>query len=243
MASVAGKRAFTGRVLAIIKAIPDPLERNLYVQQLAQRVNIESGVLAEALQREPVRRPVRRAVPTGPGPVTAPLRDGGPSGLELEALGILLRYPGLATEVAGNGALPFRDATATALVRAWQERVAATDGMPGSADLEGFLAELDPASADLARDLLARLAAGGEDAALDPDSARGVLRVTLLRLREARLEEDLRDGRLLLEEAQRDGDRERLATIEQQIIQLGRQKAEVTKAMREPADLAGSRRS
>ncbi len=67
--------------------------------------------------------------------------------------------------------------------------------------------------------------------------------MTLLRLREARLEEDLRDGRLLLEEAQRDGDRERLATIEQQIIRLGREKAEVTKAMREPADLAGSRRS
>ena len=243
MASVAGKRAFTGRVLAIIKAIPDPLERNFYVQQLAQRVNIESGVLAEALQREPVRRPVQRSVPTGPGPTTTPCATAVHPGLELEALGMLLRYPGLATEVAGNGALPFRDATAMALVRAWQERVAATDGIPSSADLEGFLAGLDPASADLARDLLARLAAGGEDAALDLDAARGVLRVTLLRLREARLEEDLRDGRLLLEEAQRDGDRQRLATIEQQIIQLGREKAEVTKAMREPADLAGSRRS
>jgi DNA primase len=240
MASVAGKRAFTGRVLAIIKAIPDPLERNFYVQQLAQRVNVEPGVLAEALQREPVRRPVQRAVATGPGPAAS--RNGGPSGLEIEALGLLLRYPALATETAGNGTLPFRDATAAALIRAWQERVAATDGVPTAADLEGFLAGLDPASRDLARDLLARLAEG-EDAALDLDAARGVLRVTLLRLREARLEEDLRDGRLLLEEAQRDGDRERLETIEQRIIQLGREKAEVTKAMREPADLAGSRRS
>ncbi len=243
MTSVAGKRAFTGRALAILKAIPDELERNFYVQQLAQRVNVEPGVLAEALQREPVRRPVQRAVPTGPGSTTITPREGGPSGLEVEALGMLLRYPALATEVAGNGALPFRDATAVALVRAWQERVAATDGVPTSADLERFLAELDPASADLARDLLARLAAGGENGALDLEAARGVLRVTVLRLREARLEEDLRDGRLLLEEAQRDGDRERLATIEQQIIQLGREKAEVTKAMREPADLAGSRRS
>ena len=242
MASVAGKRAFTGRVLAIIKAIPDPLERNFYVQQLAQRVNVEPGVLAEALQREPVRRPVQRAVPTGPGTVSKAPREAGPSGLELEAIGMLLRYPGLATEAAGNGALPFRDATAMALVRAWQDRLVAADGIPTSADLEGFLAGLDPASAELARDLLARLSEGG-DAALDLDAARGVLRVTLLRLREARLEEDLRDGRLLLEEAQRDGDRERLSTIEQQIIQLGREKAEVTKAMREPADLAGSRRS
>jgi DNA primase len=242
MASVAGKRAFTGRVLAIIKAIPDPLERNFYVQQLAQRVNVEPGVLAEALQREPVRRPVQRVVPTGPRSTASP-REGGPSGLEVEALGMLLRYPALVREVAGNGALPFRDATAVALVRAWQERVAATDGVPTSADLERFLADLDPASADLARDLLARLAEGGENGVFDLEAARGVLRVTVLRLREARLEEDLRDGRLLLEEAQRDGDQERLATIEQQIIQLGREKAEVTKAMREPADLAGSRRS
>jgi DNA primase len=241
MASVAGKRAFTGRVLAIIKAIPDPLERNFYVQQLAQQVNVEPGVLAEALQREPVRRPVQRAVATGPGPAAAS-RAGGPSGLELEALGLLLRYPALASETAGNGALPFRDATSAALVRAWQERLAQAEGVPTAADLESFVAGLDPASADLARDLLARLA-DGEDGALDLDAARGVLRVTLLRLREARLEEDLRDGRLLLEEAQRDGDRERLATIEQQIMQLGREKAEVTKAMREPTDLAGSRRS
>jgi hypothetical protein len=121
--------------------------------------------------------------------------------------------------------------------------VASTDGLPTAADLEGFLGGLDPASADLAREVLGRLAEGGDDGKLDLGVARGVLRVTLLRLREARLEEDLRDGRLLLEEAQRDGDRERLATIEQQIIQLGREKAEVTKAMREPADLAGSRRS
>jgi DNA primase len=242
MASVAGKRAFTGRVLAIIKAIPDPLERNFYVQQLAQRVNIEPGVLAEALQREPVRRPVQRPVPTGPGPAAAS-RAGGPSALELEALGLLLRYPALASETSGNGTLPFRDATSAALVRAWQERLAQTEGVPAAADLESFVAGLDPASADLARDLLAHLAEGAETGALDLDAARGVLRVTLLRLREARLEEDLRDGRLLLEEAQRDGDRERLATIEQQIMQLGREKAEVTKAMREPTDLAGSRRS
>jgi DNA primase len=242
MGSVAGKRAFTGRVLAIIKAIPDPLERNFYVQQLAQRVNVEPGVLAEALQREPVRRSVQRSLPTGPGRATAGVENG-PSGLEMEALGLLLRYPALAGETSDNGALPFRDATAMALVHAWQERVANIEGTPGAADLEGFLASLDPATADLARDLLARVAQGENDGALDLEEARGVLRVTLLRLREARLEEDLRDGRLLLEEAQRDGDRERLSTIEQQIIQLGREKAEVTKAMREPADLAVSRRS
>jgi hypothetical protein len=70
-----------------------------------------------------------------------------------------------------------------------------------------------------------------------------VLRVTLLRLRVARLDEDLRDGRLLLEEAQREGDGARLATLEQQISQLGREKAEATRAMQEPAGAVGVRRS
>ena len=244
MTSVAGKRAFTGRVLAIIKAIPDPLERSFYVQQLAQRVNVEPGVLAEALQREPVRRQVQRAGAHRAGfrhRCPAPGRSFRPGA---GSAGHDAALPG-AGDRRSPATAPCRSVTPLPwpLSAAWQERLAATDGVPTAADLEGFVAGLDPASADLARDLLSRLAEGGEGGALDLDAARGVLRVTLLRLREARLEEDLRDGRLLLEEAQRDGDRERLATIEQQIIQLGREKAEVTKAMREPADLAGSRRS
>lgn len=244
MGSVAGKRAFTGRVLAIIKAIPDPLERNFYVQQLAQRVNVEPGILADALQREPVRRPVTpAAVAIGPGRTLGTLDGAGPSGLEIEALGLLLSHPMLAAEGGGNGSLPFRDATALALARAWQARVASADGDPVAADLEDFVSKLDPASAELARALLVRAAEAGEEGRLDPDQAREVLRITLLRLRVARLEEDLRDGRLLLEEAQHEGDRTRLETIEQQIIRLGREKAEVTKAMRTPAEAAGARRS
>lgn len=244
LTTVAGKRAFTGRALAIIKAIPDRLERNFYVQQLAQQVNVEPAILAEALQREPIRRPAAPApVAIGPGRGAAMVPGAGPSGLELEALGLLLRHPSLAAEAAGNGALPFRDATASALAKAWQARVVSSGDGPVKADLEGFLAGLDPASAELARGLLARLASAGDDTRLDPEQAREALRITLLRLRVARLEEDLRDGRLLLEEAQREGDRARLEAIEQQIIRLGREKAEVTKAMREPAAVAGTRRS
>ena len=163
-------------------------------------------------------------------------------------MGLLLRYPALAVETDGNGALPFVDATAAALARTWQERIAGRtgDGQPVDAaavDLEGFLTGLDIASADLARGVLARMAAGGEQERLDADRAREVLRVTLLRLRIGRLEEDLRDGRLLLEEAQREGDRARLEDIEQQITRLGREKDEATKAMQEPAEAAGTRRS
>jgi DNA primase len=244
MGTVGGKRSFTGRVLAIIKAIPDPLERNFYVQQLAQRVNVEAGILARALEREPARRQAApAAVAIGLGRALGAADGAGPSGLELEALGLLLSHPSLAADSAGNGTLPFRDATALALARSWQARVTSPDGQPAADDLEDFVSSLDPASAELARALLARLAEAGEEGRLDADQAREVLRVTLLRLRVARLEEDLRDGRLLLEEAQHEGDRTRLEAIEQQIIRLGREKAEVTKAMRTPAAVVGARRS
>ncbi len=248
LGSVGGKRSFTGRVLAIIKAIPDPLERNFYVQQLAKTVNVEPGVLADALQREPTRRSQAPAsVPTGPGQRGLSSAAPWQSGLELEAIGLLLRYPALAVEADGNGAMPLMDATVAALARAWQVWVAARagDGPVDTAaiDLEGFLAGLDLASADLARSVLARVADGGEQERLDVEQARQVLRVTLLRLRIVRLEEELRDGRLLLEEAQRAGDRSRLEDIERQVIRLGREKDEATRAMREPAEAAGTRRS
>jgi hypothetical protein len=159
--------------------------------------------------------------------------------LEASALELVLRHPSLAAELAADQPLPLRDATAAALAAAWRERATAPDGPP---DLEKFVAGLDPASRDLAHGLLAD-AAWGEGEALDSETAAEALRVTLLRLRVARLDEDLRDGRLLLEEAQREGDGARLATLEQQISQLGREKAEATRAMQEPAGAVGVRRS
>ena len=240
MSSVAGKRDLTGRVLALLKRVADPIVRSLYLQRLAQLVQVEERVLADALQREPIRRaPPRPTVALGPGNDSgAPVRLA-LSPLEASALELLLRHPSLAAELSADERLPLRDATAAALAAAWQDRVAATDGPP---DLETFVAGLDPASGDLAHDLLSSNALSDGDA-LDTETAAEVLRVTLLRLRVARLEEDLRDGRLLLEEAQREGDGTRLATLEQQISQLGREKAEATKAMQEPAGTVGVRRN
>jgi DNA primase len=240
MGSVAGKRDLTGRVLALLKRVADPIVRSLYLQRLAQMVQVEERVLAEYLQRQPTRRqPARPAVATGPG-----IDGGAPaalalSPLEAEALGLLLRHPSLTAELPEEHPLPMRDATGAALAAAWRDHVAASESAP---DLEGFVNGQDPASADLARDLLARTGAGDGDG-LDAETAAEVLRVTLLRLRVARLEEDLRDGRLLLEEAQREGDGARLATLEQQISQIGRDKADATKAMQEPAATAGAMRS
>jgi DNA primase len=241
MGSVAGKRELTSRVLTLLKRVADPIVRSLYLQRLAQLVGVEERVLAGALQREPVRRPVARPpIPLGPGNGNG---DGAParlalSPLEAEALGLLLRHPRLATELTADQPLPLRDATAASLAAGWRDFVATSDGAP---DLDRFVAGLDPASADLAHDLIARTPGEGEG--LDAETAAEVLRVTLLRLRVARLDEDLHDGRLLLEEAQREGDGARLATLEQQISQIGRDKADATKAMQEPAETAGVRRS
>jgi DNA primase len=238
--TITGKRELTGRALALLKRVGDPVERSLYLQRLARLVNVEERVLLEALAREPMRRPPRLApVPVGPGIGTAsPL---GPGPLEREALSLLLRYPGLMAELPVDEPLPFRDAAAGALIAAWREQV--SQGAATGADLEAFVGGLDPATAGLARDLLGHLAVNGDATPLDPDEARAELRVCLLRLRMARIDEAMRDGRLLLEEAQRDEDQGRLQTLEQQISQLGRQKADVTKAIRDPAPAVGVRRN
>jgi DNA primase len=240
--SVAGKRELTGRVLALLRRVADPIERALYVQRLARMVNVEERVLTDALANAPVaRRPVgveerSRAVEAPPA---AEL-----SRLESETLQLLMRYPPLTHELDagrdGTGRLPFRDAIALSLIGAWSAWLA--DHPEGARDVEGFVAGLDPATASLARGVLAELAATDSGPRLDPDEATDAFRICLLRLRAVRIDEAIRDGRLLLEEAQRDEDRSRLAEIEQQIMRLGREKAEVTRAMTQPA-VAGTRRS
>jgi DNA primase len=243
LTTVSGRREVTGRVLALLKRVGDPIERNLYLQRLAQMVGLEERVLTEALQREPVRRSVARpTLGNGDG------EDGSArlpiGGLEAELLGLLFRYPSLVSELPDE--LPLRDATARALGIAWRSRASAAGASASAtaAELEAFVGELDAASADLARDLLGRMAAAGASVLqFDQEMALAALRVTLLRLREQRVDERIRSGRVLLEEAQRDGDRTRLQEIERKLDELGREKADVTKAMREPAPVAGGRRS
>ncbi|MDP9244053.1 MAG: hypothetical protein M3O77_03095, partial [Chloroflexota bacterium] len=176
----------------------------------------------------------RTPVAAEPAPQAPPL---GP--LEALALQILLRHPVCVDQLPAAGEpLPFRDAVATALVEAWRDRLNVD---PSGGDRAAWAQTLDPASAELARDLLARSAEAGPQ--LDADQARDALRACLLRLRVERLDEAIRDGQLLLEEAQRDDDRERLEEIEQRINLLGREKAETTRAMHEPAMAVGARRN
>ena len=238
--SVGGRRELTAVILPIIKRFTSPVEQSLYLQRLGRLVNVEEKVLREALAREPVRRAPRlAAVPVGPGMATGSLLEIGP--LEREALSLVLRYPALTAELPIDESLPFRDATAGALVAAWRERVA--EGAATAADLEAFVGGLDPATAGLARDLLSHLGSNGDAGPLEPGEARAQLRICLLRLRKARIGEAIHDGQLLLAEAQRDGDHQLVQTLNQRLRELGLQRNEIDKAMEEPATVVGARRN
>jgi DNA primase len=237
--SITGKRELTGRALALLKRVGDPVERSLYLQRLARLVNVEEKVLLEALAREPVRRAPRLApLPVGPGAAT-PVEGLGP--LEREALSLLLRYPALTADLPVEGPLPFRDAATGALVAAWRERVA--QGGATAADLEAFVGGLDPATAGLARDLLAHLASNGDAAPLDPAEARAQLHTCLVRLRKDRINEAIHDGQLVLVEAQRDEDQEQMQALNEQLNHLREERNAVDKEMESPAQAVGVRRN
>jgi DNA primase len=231
-----GRSAYTRRMLDLLRRIPDRVERDSYVPQLASLADIDERVLRDELTRGPRPIPIR---PSGP---EAGVDHGTLAPLELELLTLVIAHPDLVDQVPDDEPIPIRDAAGVALYRAWRAHVAASsNGAASASSLEAFVGGLDPGSAELARDLLARLSVDRGER-LEPEVARQVLATTLLRLRIARLDEDLRDGRLLLEEAQRDNDGERLAAIEQRLIQLGREKAEATRELHEPPVAAGVRR-
>ena len=235
VSSVNGRREVTRRVLGVLRRVADPLERTLYLQRLSRIVDVDEKVLTDALAATPA--PATRRAPAGDDAdvrerVTAAL-----PALEAETLRLLLRYPSVAGEI-GDGPLPFRDAAAATLARAWRER--GTTEATGEA-LEAFVAALDPATAELARDLLAEVRADGGPR-LEPDAASDALAGCLRRLRVQRIEETIRDGRLLMDEADREHDADRVRELERQMTTLGREKADLTSAKPEPA-AAGPRRT
>ena len=235
IASVNGRREVTRRVLGVLRRVADPLERNFYLQRLSRVVDVDEKVLADALAATPAPAP-RRAPAGEEGEVREHVTAALPP-LEAETLRLLLRHPSLAAKL-GDGTLPFRDAAAASLARAWRDRGA--EAGSGEA-LEAFVASLDAATAELARDLLAEVRADAGPR-LEPDAASDALYGCLRRLRVQRIEETIRDGRLLMDEADREGDGERVRELERQMTILGREKAGLTNVNREPAT-AGTKRS
>jgi len=233
MRQAQGRSGYTRRMLDLLRRLPDRVERDSYVPQLAQLAGIDERVLRDELARGGRPVPIR--------PITdGPLADeSGPrlTPLERQALTLLLLSPTLTAELEAGERLPLRDESAQALGDAWRAAVAA-DGKP---DLERFVAGLDLATSDLARSLLA--SARGHDARPDSTTDREELRVCILRLRIERTEEQLDDLEALIRGASDDDPTTDIRDLEQRFQELSREREQLKAVMREPAMAAGGRRS
>ena len=233
MRQAQGRSGYTRRMLDLLRRLPDRVEQDSYVPQLAQLAGIDERVLREELSRGD------RPVPLRPVMETSPASDGEPSltPLERQALILMLLSPTLAAELDQAQRLPFRDESAQALGHAWLAAVATED----KPDLEKFVSGLDPATADLARSVLATARARGAR----PDTAgdREDLRVSLVRLRIARVNEQLADLETLIRAASDDDASEDIHELERRVHQLHQERGQLEHAMNAPAMVAGERRS
>ena len=213
-----------------------PGRADSYLQQLARLVDVDERVLREALARGARPIPFARAGRTSRGTdARTPARAPGARGADAPA----------PAPVAGGGAASRRAAPvprcrgAGARPRMARARV---DGGGHGATSRHSLASLDPRH----RRPRPRPAGVGPDARSAPGSSRTArqLRICLRAApRPAHRGGDLDDGRRSCR-GRRDDERPQTAReLERQIHQLGREKAELTRAMKEPALAAGERRS
>jgi DNA primase len=226
------KSAYVQQMLDLIRRVPNPTQRDSYVPVLARHSGIDERILRDELSRGPRPMPIRQVSPVPMAEAEGPRL----SSLEREALTLLLVDSVLAAEQAGE-TLPLRDESARALWGAWSASLAA----PERLDLEAFVATLDPATAALARDLLASARARGVRADLETD--REALRVVLLRLRKERVQERLTDLQALISVGGRDdSDNEDISELERQFQVLHLEREQLEQAINPAAVLAGQRR-
>ena len=235
MRQAQGRSAYTRRMLDLLRRIPDRVEQDSYVPQLSRLAGIDERILRDELSRGPAPASVRPTGEAGGDADVVVEPRIGP--LEREALSLLLLNPGLAAELPGEEALPLRDAVAQALATAWRDAVRRSGGRP---DLEPFVAGLDAASADLARSLLASARARGTRP--DAETDREALRVCLLRLRVEATTHRLADLEALIR-ASGDDDSTDIRHLERQFQELTREREQLLRAIKGPAEVAGGRRS
>ncbi len=233
MRQAQGRSGYTRRMLDLLRRLPDRVEQDSYVPQLAQLAGIDERVLRDELARGERPVPIRPAVDN----TSASNGESRLTPLERQALTLLLLSPTLAAELDPAERLPFRDESAQALGDAWRAAVAAE----GTPDLERFVAGLDPATADLARSMLASARTRG--ARPDSTSDREELRVCLVRMRIQRAEEQLDDLQALIHAAADDETSNDILELEQRFQGLTREREQLVREMKEPAMAAGERRS
>ncbi|MBA2634487.1 MAG: DNA primase [Chloroflexi bacterium] len=228
-----GRSGYTRRMLDLLRRLPDRVEQDSYVPQLAQLAGIDERILRDELSRG------GRPIPIRPAVDGATQADGETrlTPLERQALTLLLLSPSLARELEVGERLPFRDESAQALGDAWREAV----GRDASPDLEQFVAGLDAATADLALSMLASARARG--ARPDTSADREDLRVCLVRLRIARVNDQLADLEALIRAASEEDAAGDVGELERRVHQLHETRRQLEAEMNAPALVAGERRS
>jgi DNA primase len=232
LGSVAGRRDVAERVVALLRQLANPIERDAYVPRLATLTGIEERALREAMARGPRTVPVRpaaaEAVSVSVEPVLGPL--------DAEALRLVLRYPELVDELPPDAELPLGDQVARGLAASWRDAVAAAGGAP--VDREAWVAELDAASANVARSLLAAAGSGPRD----HDTAARELEICLARLRVERTDEKIQDIQALIRAAIADDATDEVHDLERRFQALHSEREQHIRAMKDPAAMAGSGR-
>ena len=234
--SIGDRMSAAQRVLSRVAGMPASLLQGTTVLALSTRLSLSEQDLRDELRRMQSRPSSVRAVPIE----SQPAADGMQpmlTPLERQALTLLLLSPSLASELPAGERLPFRDESAQSLGEAWRAAVAAH----GRPDLERFVATLDPATADLARSMLA--SARARATRRDTETDREDLRVCLIRLGIAHIREQLSDLETLIRAASEDAVAEDIQSLERRVHQLHVERRQLEESMNAPALVAGERRS
>ncbi|MHB0858467.1 MAG: DNA primase [Anaerolineae bacterium] len=204
-----GKREAADRLLPVIAAMDNPVERTHYLQRLAQRLRVDERQLQPAVARlrggsaSPMRAE-RGSAPTPPTGASNASVQNSELGLEERFVALLLHSPGMLPEV-----LALSELTPDALedVRNRQVFVAlqkCADDPAGSPPLEG---RLDSELYGHVESLLQSLQSGPP---LSAEMVREDLLKCSTRLKKSYLSRLIRDLRFVLQDAQDDGNEAQL---------------------------------
>jgi DNA primase len=233
-----GKREAVERLLPVISAMDSAVERSHYLQRLAQHIHMDERLLWSELsalrgetgrrrpgERRPVERARREPSVGARGPSARAPREGLSGGLEERALALLLSAPALLPEmreVTGLSADEFQDVrnrqVYVALERLTAERGDALVSM-GAEDVARYVGQLDTELAGHVESVVRILRSGPP---LSADMVREDLTKVSVRLRRDHLGRLLRELRFMLQDAQEEGDEERVQALNHMIDPLAR---------------------
>ncbi len=235
-----GKREAVDRLLPVIAAMDSPVERSHYLQRLAQRVHIDERTLwgeLNALRGDAGRgRPGERRPPErrGAAPVAGPrgqragaVVQGGEhgGGLEERALALLLSAPALLPEmkeVARLSADVFLDVRNRQVFEAMERLIAERGDELQHVGPEGLARDVGQLDTELAGHVESVLRTLRSGPPLSADMVREDLTKVTVRLRRDHLGRLLRELRFMLQDAQEEGDEERVHALNRMIDPLAR---------------------